>query len=114
MRRQGSQLCVGIVLCVFLSFSICLPLGHVCLNQFSGGTQLTQDSAWQTSKIQNSHKEDVCQACLLAQNLLLHQGAVELKVTRTPTSKLDRINDPIIAATDHFQSASNRAPPAGR
>jgi len=114
MRRQVSQLGVGIVLSAFLSFSICLPLGHVCLNQFSGGALLAQNLAWQTNTIQNSHKEDVCLACLLAQNLLLHHGAVELKVTRTPTSKLDRSNDPVIAAADHSQSASKRAPPAGR
>ena len=112
---------IWLVLGSFLAFSICLPLGHVCLNQNSYANPALassylhshgQDKDWQSSSIDENHKNDICQACLLAQNLLLDHGHVEMVVARAISSTLDRIYGPVIAIADFFQSASKRAPPA--
>ncbi len=119
MRRQAGRLWIWVVLGAFLSFSICLPFGHVCLDQFSGGEHQAagvagKETTWQPETSGESHKDDVCQACLLGQNLLLDDGAVQLAVNRAVIFRLDRVYALLIAVPDTFQSASKRAPPAFR
>jgi hypothetical protein len=121
MRRQIGPIRIWLALGSFFVFSICLPLGHVCLNQDSYANPALassypdshgQDRDWRSSSIDESHKNDICQACLLAQNLFLDHGHIEMVAARTISSTLDRIYVPVIAITDFFQSASKRAPPA--
>ncbi len=122
MRRQLSRTLIWLVLGSFFSFSICLPLGHVCLNQgfhtspkgvhaaalsYNSG----QDRFWQPDSFGENHQNDVCQACLLGQNILLDRGHVELAAIRSISSALDRIYAPVIPIARFFQSASKRAPP---
>ena len=83
MRKQIGPIWTWLVLISFLAFSICLPLGHVCLNHGSYANQLSaqplaqsylsgyvQDKAWHAGSVDENHNRDICQACLLGQNLL--------------------------------------------
>jgi hypothetical protein len=121
MRKQIGPIRIWLGIGLFLAFSICLPLGHACLNHISYATPALalshpdshgQDKDWQSGSVDENHKNDVCQACLLSQTLLLFHGEVELVATRSISSTLDRLYAPVIAITDFFRSTSKRAPPA--
>ncbi len=123
MKRQVAQ--VWIVLSAFLSFSICLPLAHVCLDhalerQPTAGIAARSIPEWistshglafQALKFAESHKDDVCQACLLAQNLSLDHAAMGLAVLPAIAPAPDTIRAFVIAIADSFRSARKRAPP---
>jgi len=125
-KRQVGQAWVWAVLGAFLLFSICLPLGHVCLNHPLGATsRITYTEArsaadpvthgqpaWQAARLDEIHEDDVCQACLIAQNLFLDDRAVELTIIDSTNSTLDRLYAPVIAVADSSRSAFKRAPPA--
>jgi hypothetical protein len=116
MKRQLDRLLVWTVLGAFLSFSICLPFGHICLNQISDNSQQAalRTIHAQPHEVEQGHQDDFCQACQLGQTLILDKSVAELKAIRTVTSTLGRLYAPIIALSDSFQSTSKRAPPAGR
>jgi hypothetical protein len=125
-KRQAAG--VWVFLGAFLFFSICLPLGHVCLDHVFVGLQQTSgipaqsmtlrtrsalsgDLAWHAQKFDGGEEDVVCQACLLAQNLLLDRAAVNLTVLRPVERTPKRLKAPAIAFTHSFQSVSKRAPP---
>jgi hypothetical protein len=121
MRKHIGPIRIGLGIGLFLSFSICLPLGHACLNHVSYANPASalsypdshgQDKDWQSSAVDENHKNDVCQACLLSQTLLLFHGEPEPVATRLISSTLDRTYAPVIAITDFFRSTPKRAPPA--
>jgi len=126
MKRQVAQ--VWIVLSAFLSFSICLPLAHVCLDRALDGQQAaglaarsalawishTQGLVLQARTLDERHGDDVCQACLLAQNLSLNHAAMGLAVLPAVAPAPDSVRAFIAAIADSFRSAPKRAPPASR
>ena len=128
MRRQSAQ--VWLVLGVFLFFSMCLPLGHVCSEHVLGGRQQSadlatraiaksqgtarvQDTEWQAPLFE-SQQNDICQACLLIQNLILNHAVAEIAVLRIIVNVPESVRDSVIVSSDPFKSAFKRAPPSSR
>ncbi len=128
MKGQAKAVQVWVLLGTFVFFAVGLPLGHICSDRVLDGWQQkaefaipatadaqahAQEKEWQAALL-NSQQRDFCQACLLAQNLLLNRAVTGLTVLRAASSIPERRQDSVIAATDLFQSASKRAPPSIR
>ena len=122
MRRR--TISIWIFLGAFVAFSICLPLGHVCLNKsfdsrnISGltvradsGIRRTQATEWRSQASDRDGNDEVCQTCLLTQNLHLKHAVTVFAALRpvAETMALPRISS--VAKASFSRSASNRAPP---
>jgi hypothetical protein len=123
MRNQISRIGIWTVLVTFLAFSICLPLGHICLDRIPSADNWTltktanhstvaHDTGWWANKVQDDHRDEVCQACLLAQNLLLDNGSVDLTSIQTARSIFEPEYASFVPSPDSFLSHLNKAPPS--
>lgn len=115
MRSQATL--VWAVIASFLYCAVCLPLGHVCLDQYADSWHSA--AAYVAPGVMADHdpkqtpdqRNAVCQACLWSQTLYPSHITVELAVERTVTPSAILIHAPIRTLTDFFQSTAKRGPP---